>query len=77
MSTKTDDAINAAIESTTKLETAQASLLNLFNKFAQIVRDNKDDPAAIAAIATRMEALSQTATDAVLANTDLEESPEG
>lgn len=69
------DRLKAAV---TNLTTVTASNNALLSTLAQEIRDNKDDPAALEAIASELEGDTQSISDAVKANTPAEgETPAG
>lgn len=58
--------LTAAVE---RDETVNASAITLLNQLSQLIRDNANDPAALAALADRLDAQQQALADAVVANT--------
>ena len=57
------------IDEVTEATTVQASAAALITTLAQFIRDNKDDPAALAAKADELDASSNALQAAVEANT--------
>lgn len=55
--------------------TVQESAIELLNQLAQLLRDGANDPAAILALADRLEAERQKVADAIVANTPAAEPP--
>lgn len=58
--------LTAAVE---RDETVNQSAITLLNSLSQLIRDNADDPAALNALADKLDAQQQQLADAVVANT--------
>jgi len=66
------DRLTAAVARNTSVDESAIALLN---GLAQQIRDLKDDPAALEALATELEAKNSALSDAVTANTPAVEPP--
>jgi hypothetical protein len=64
------DAVARMTASVEAEETVQASLLTSYAGLAQLVRDNKTNPAALDALADKIDADAAAMAAAVVANTD-------
>jgi len=58
--------ITAAVE---RDETVNQSAITLLTQLSQLIRDNAEDPAALNALADRLDAQQQALADAIVANT--------
>lgn len=61
--------IDRLTASVANLATVDDSLIELVKNLAQTIRNNAEDPAALTALADRLDAEAQTVADAVTANT--------
>lgn len=68
MPSKTDEAIERLMLKVEKIEGAADSAIAWITGAAQMVRDNRDDPPALDAIADRMDAKATAIGDAIAAN---------
>lgn len=66
---KTDDAIDRLTARVENMESASDSAVTFIQGVGQMIRDAADDPAALDALATRLDAKAQSIGDAIAANT--------
>lgn len=67
--------IDRLTASVTSLTTVDDSLVALVGNLAQAIRDNASDPAALNALADKLDAESTKVSDAVTANTPVQNPP--